>query len=298
MRKFVIVTDSCSDLDKARREKYGVDYIPMYLTYDDKTVPASLDWEYIPVKDFYDMMRKGTIFKTAQITPDTYREKFENYLKDGYDILSVSCSSALSTSYDSSVMVAKSLMEKYPESKIVCVDSRNSCWALGFMCITASMMREQGKTIEEIAEFLEENKQRYNQISTVEDLSYLKRAGRVSLMSALFGGLLQVKPIIISDAKGQNLASEKVKGRKNSVLRIVEIFKQVYQKSALNKIAIAHADCEEDCKELVEMLKSAVDLDGVEIIVEYLGPIIGASTGPGTLAVYCYGEEVTVNADK
>lgn len=297
MRKFVIVTDSCSDLSQKYRDKYDIDYIPMFLVYDDKVINASLDWEDIPVKDFYDMMRKGTKFKTAQITPDHYRARFEQYVKDGYDVLSISCSSALSSSYSGSTLVAKELMEKYPEAKIVCIDSRNSCWALGFMCITASEMRAQGKTIEEVAEFIETNKQKYNQIATVEDLTYLKRAGRVSTMSAFFGGLLQVKPIIISDVKGQNLATEKVKGRKTSVARLVEIFKDVYEKSDLNRISIVHADCIEDCDELVKMIKDSVDLDGVEIIVEYLGPIIGASTGPGTMSIYCYGKEVTVNPD-
>jgi DegV family protein with EDD domain len=269
----------------------------MYLTYDDKTIRASLDWEDISVTDFYDKMRKGCVFKTAQITPERYKQSFEKYILDGYDILSVSCSSALSSSFDGSTLARDYLREKYPDAQIYCVDSLNSCKALGFMCIMASKLRAQGKTIKQVYDYLEDNKLKFNQFATVEDLTYLKRAGRVSTASAFFGGLMQIKPIIVSDVKGRNLAVEKVKGRKNSKERIVQRVVETYRKSELNAIAILHADCIDECLELTELIKSRLDLDGVEIMIGYLGPIIGASVGPGTLAVYCFGEEVQDGKD-
>ena len=148
MKNYVIITDSSCDLDKSLREKYGLDYVEMRITYDNIDVPASLDWEYIPAKEFYGLMRNGTRITTSQATADAYREKFEHYIKEGYDILSLSCSSALSSSVNGSYIARDDLKEIYPESKIICIDALNSCYGLGLMAITASEMRNEGKTIE------------------------------------------------------------------------------------------------------------------------------------------------------
>lgn len=293
MKKFVIVTDSCSDLEKERREKYGIDYIPMHITCEGKEYVADLDFNEIPYKEYFNMLRNGKVFKTSQVTESQYREAFEKYVLDGFDILSISCSSGLSNSYNESCKVRDEFKEKYPETKIVCVDSLNSCNGLGLLCVTASDMRAQGKSIEEIGEWLEKHKLKMNQECTVEKLTYLKNAGRVSATSAFFGGIFNVKPIIISDALGHNNAVEKVKGRKASIERIAERVKAQYEKTPYQRIFFGHADCEED----MELLKSAVfkeiDADGVPVETGRIGPIIGASAGPGTIAVYFYGKEVT-----
>ncbi len=292
-KKFVIVTDSCSDLTKELREKYDIEYIPMHLSYDGKEIPASLDWEYISYKDFYTAMRNGTRFLTSQVNEEAYRERFEKYIADGYDVLSISCSSALSGSVKGSYAVRDQLSEKYPNAKIYCVDSLNSCFGLGMLCIVASKMRAAGSTIEETFNWLEENKLTANQFCTVESLSYLRRAGRVSAGSAVFGGLLDIKPIIISDVVGQNKAVEKVRGRKTSVKRLVSKFKETYESCPHQIVCIAHADCEEDGKLLYNMVTEALPDKNVEILFGNIGPIIGASAGPGTVAVYCFGKKVT-----
>lgn len=293
MKDFVIVTDSCSDLDKARREKYGIDYIPMHMICDGKEYKADLDWGDLSVNEFYDMMRKGSVFKTSQVTAEQYTEAFENYIQSGKDILSISCSSGLSNSYNESLKVKDSLIKKYPDSKIICIDSLNSCNGLGLLCVTASDMRKEGKSIEEIASWLNQNKLKMNQECTVEKLTYLKQAGRVSAASAFFGGLLSVKPIIISDVKGNNNAVEKVKGRRTSIERIAERVRDEYEKTPYQRIFFGHADCEGDMLLLKEAVLSKIDTDGVPIDTGYIGPIIGASAGPGTIAVYFYGKEVT-----
>ena len=167
---------------------------------------------------------------------------------------------------------------------------------LGSMCINASIMREEGKPIEEVAAYIEENKLYYHQIATVDDLAYLKRAGRVSATSAFFGSILKIKPIVISDAIGQNFASEKVKGRKASINRIVELFKEHYKSNKYQKIAVLHADCEEDGEILKEKIYQALPDKDVEIFTGYIGPTIGASVGPGTVVVYFIGDKVTANA--
>ena len=296
MKKFVIVTDSCADLDRELREKFDIDYLMMSVHFDGKELPASLDWEQISFKDFYNLMRDGVRVKTSQVNACEYSAAFAKYIEDGFDVLSISCSSALSSSYKGSLVARDELKEKYPEAKIICIDSRNSCAGLGSLCITASRLRAEGKTIEETAEYIEKNKQRMNQFCTVESLTYLKRAGRVSATSAVFGGLLQVKPIIISDVNGQNGAIEKVKGRKNSFERLVQMFIEAYEPDPYQCVVVAHADCLADAETLKSMLEAKFKEKNIqsEIEIRKVGPIIGASAGPGTVAIYGFGKEVTV----
>ena len=258
MKKFVIITDSCSDLERELREKYEIDYVPMSFRCEGKEYVADLDWKELSAPDFYDMMRKGKIFKTAQVNANQYREAFEKYIESGCDILSISCSSGLSNSVNESRKVANELKEKYPDSKIYCIDSLNSCYGLGLLCITASELRKEGLSIEEVAEYIEKNKLKMNQECTVEKLTYLKNAGRVSATSAFFGGLLSVKPIIISDVNGQNNAVEKVKGRKTSFSRIAERVKERIAECEYQEIYVVHGDFEEDAKEFAEEIRKVL----------------------------------------
>lgn len=298
MRDYVILSDSCCDLDADLRKKYGIEYIPMRIIFGDTDIPASLDWEKISPKEFYDMMRGGVRVRTAQINADEFKEAFLKYLDEGKDVMYIACSSALSNSYKSSLMAHDILAQERPDGKIVCIDSRNACLGLGMICMTASELRAEGKSIDETAQYIEAHKQEVNQFATVESLNYLKRAGRVSTTSAVFGGLLQVKPIIISDADGQNVAVEKVKGRKNSLVRLADLFKETYRSNPHQRICIGHADAPEAAEELKTLVKERMPEEGVEVITAGIGPIIGATTGPGTLAVYCYGKEVTYRASE
>lgn len=298
MRDYVILSDSCCDLDADLRKKYGIEYIPMRIIFGDTDIPASLDWEKISPKEFYDMMRGGVRVLTAQINADEFKEAFSKYLDEGKDVMYIACSSALSNSYKSSLMAHDILAQERPDGKIVCIDSRNACLGLGMICMTASELRAEGRSIDETAQYIEAHKQEVNQFATVESLNYLKRAGRVSTTSAVFGGLLQVKPIIISDADGQNVAVEKVKGRKNSLVRLADLFKETYRSNPHQRICIGHADAPEAAEELKTLVKERMPEEGVEVITAGIGPIIGATTGPGTLAVYCYGKEVTYRASE
>lgn len=298
MRDYVILSDSCCDLDADLRKKYGIEYIPMRIIFGDTDIPASLDWEKISPKEFYDMMRGGVRVRTAQINADEFKEAFSKYLDEGKDVMYIACSSALSNSYKSSLMAHDMLAQERPDGKIVCIDSRNACLGLGMICMTASELRAEGKSIDETAQYIEAHKQEVNQFATVESLNYLKRAGRVSTTSAVFGGLLQVKPIIISDADGQNVAVEKVKGRKNSMVRLADLFKETYRSNPHQRICIVHADAPEAAEELKALVKERMPEEGAEVITAGIGPIIGATTGPGTLAVYCYGKEVTYRASE
>lgn len=298
MKKFAIITDSCSDLNKDLRGKYDIDYVPMHYSYDGKDVVASLDWEELSAPDFYNVMRGGTRIFTAQVTANDYKEKFESYLEKGYDILSISCSSALSASVKSSYIVRDELCAKYPDAKIICIDSLIACAGEGMLVIQASKKRAEGKSIEEVASFIENAKKYIHQEAIADKLVYLKQAGRVSAASAFFGGLLNVKPVIISDAKGQNFAVEKVKGRKNSIIRIAERVKEQYNGEIAQEIFVAHADCESEAIDLKNEIIARIPNVEDKITIGYIGPIVGASVGPGMMGVYFFGTEVTENANE
>ena len=293
MKKFVIVSDSCCDLNKELRERFDIEYLPMYVNYKGAEHKADLDWGEISPKEYYDMIRDGERVKTAQVTGIAYKEAFEKHINDGCDVLSISCSSSLSASVNASYKVRDELKEKYPDSKIICIDSVNACFGLGLLCIRASELRAEGKSIEEVAEWIMANRKTVNQECTVESLKYLKQSGRVSAASAFFGGILSVKPIIISDVKGQNTAVMKVKGRKNSIDKIFERFTQQYIDFNFQRICVTHADCEQEAIELKSRIEQFLGDKKIEIHLTNLGPIISSTTGPGTIAIYFYGKEVT-----
>ncbi|MBQ7353542.1 MAG: DegV family protein [Clostridia bacterium] len=297
MKKFVIVTDSCSDLSKEMREQFDVDYIPMHMMVEGKEYFADLDFNEIGYKDFFKILRDGTRITTAQITAYEFSQKFEEYIANGNDVLYISCSSALSASIKASYVARDELLNKYPDAKIVCVDSLNACFGLGNIVCTASVMRSEGKSIEEVSAWLEENKLRFHQECTVESLTYLKRAGRVSAAKAFFGGLLNKKPIIISDAVGQNHAVETVKGRRASMERIAERMFESYEDAPYQRVVICDADDDNAADELQATIEAKFGDKKLEIVRGKIGPIIGASAGPGTIAVYFFGKEVTVNKE-
>lgn len=298
MNKFVIISDSLCDLHEDLRKQYDVDYVPNRAYVGETEYDADIDWKTVDLKEFFDYMRDGNRITTSQISATVCKEKFESYLKEGYDILSISCAEALSASVNVCRRAGAELMEKYPERKIVCVDSKRCSGALSLLCIRASQLRAEGKTIEEVATWLEENKKFTHQMGTVEKLAYLKRAGRVSASSAFFGGLLNIKPILISDVHGNNVAVEKVKGRATSLAKLVEKTVENYRKSEYPDVFVQHADDEEEAKLVKEELLKRLDLTDEQIHIGRINPVMSASTGPGTVAVYFFGTEVTYDAKK
>ena len=294
MNKIKIFIDSTGDLPKDLRDKYDIDYCPMVVTVDDKEVIASLDYDQgYTLKQFYDVMREGRRIFTSQVPDHVFVEKFTAALKDGFDVLYIGCSSKISASVLAGEKVAMSLRKEYPNNRIIVFDSKISCYGQGEMAIIASKMREEGKTIDEIEAWLSLNIFRFNQFATVDSLLYLKRAGRVSATSAFFGNIFGVKPILISDRLGQNLAIEKIKGTKQSLLYLASAAVEAGEDLTGKTIFIGHADAIK-AAEFVrdEILKLA---PSVNIYIGPIGPIVGASTGPGTIGVYVFGKEVAAN---
>ncbi len=295
MRDFVIITDSTSDLTAQMRREYGIEYVKMNYVIDGVEYKASLDWETHSVREFYDLMRRGVRVFTTQIHRDTYREAFENALKEGKDVVYIACSSALSASINVARLVAQELMSEYPEAGIFCIDSLISSLGQGYMAMEASRKRAAGISAAETAAYIESIKLCVNQCGTVASLDYLQRAGRVKASKAFFGNLFGVKPIIISDRKGQNYAYKKAKGIVNARVAIAEHIAQAAD-GVYENLFLTHADCLEDIELLKEEILKAAPFKNV--IVSTIGPIVGASVGPGTVIAFCHGKEVLIEGNE
>lgn len=294
MKKFQVLTDSTADVEKSYREEYDFDYLKNTFRFvgEEKEYDADLDWEELSAKEYYDKMRKGYLSKTSMVKTSEFEEKFNKYLSEGLDILYIACSSKLSGSYESGKMIAKELLQNYPDRKIICIDSLRSNYAEGLMSIDAAKMALDGMDIEEVAEYLENNKLNYHTYATVATLDYLKKAGRVKASKAFFGNLMGVKPIIIADAIGQNYSFKKVKGRKASLDEIVNQVKENIENASEATVFVEHADCLESAEYVADKIKELVNPKKINIST--LGPIIGATTGPDTITVNFYGKKVTI----
>jgi DegV family protein with EDD domain len=292
MKKFQVFTDSTADVVKANRDKFELDYLKMVFTIEDKEYDADLDWQGISAEEYYNKMRQHNRSITGLVKTTEFEEKFTKALEAGLDILYVSCSSRLSGSCNNGNLIAKELLEKYPDRKIVCLDSLRSCYSEGMIALDGAKMALEGKSLEETVAYLEENKLKYQTYVTVDSLNWLKQAGRVKASTAFFGNLFGVKPVILSDAAGNNYAYKKMKGRKSSLDELVATVAARIENPAQATVYVEHSDCLNDAEYVANSIKEKVAPKSVEI--SYVGPIIGASIGPGSIGVSFYGEKVTV----
>ena len=294
MREYVIFGDSTCDLDKELRAQYGIEYIPMNFSIDDVEYVASLDWEFYSAKEHYDLMRAGKRVFTTQVARTVYEEHFKCALDQGKDVLYISCSSALSASIKAATVVAEELKAQYPDANILCVDSLISSLGQGYLLLEASRKRAEGLDVVQNAKYIEDIRLKVNQFGTVESMEYLRRAGRVKASKAFFGNLFGVKPIIISDKIGQNYAVKKVKGAQNARLAIAEQIVEAAD-GVYDTLLISHADCEADALLLRDEILKLAPFKNV--VFGYIGPIVGASVGPGTVIAFTFGKEVTIEGN-
>ncbi len=291
MRDFVILTDSTSDLSLELRQQYGIDYVPMQYVVDGEEYAASLDWESHSCKDFYDLMRKGTRVFTTQVPKDVFCAACSKALDEGKDVVYIACSSALSASVNMAKLAAEEIVKDYPGANIFCIDSLISSLGQGYLAMEAARKRAAGMSAEETANYIESIKLQINQCGTVGSLEYLRRAGRVKASKAFFGNLFGVKPLIISDRKGQNYAYKKAKGAVNARIAIAEHLIEAAN-GQYGELLLTHADCPEDIQLLRdEILKRA---PFQKVTINAIGPIVGASVGPGTVIAFCHGTEVMI----
>lgn len=286
MNKFAIFTDSGADIGKGELEKWGVRSFSLSFRFADENTEYT-DNEILP-KVFYSKMRDGAVAKTSATNPSVAYESFDAAFREGLDILYLGFSSGLSTTYSSALLALSELKKKYPERRAVAVDTLCASAGQGMLVYCAVRMREEGMPLDEIARKIENMKLSICHWFTVEDLVYLKRGGRIGSASALVGGMLGIKPIMHVDNEGHLVNVEKVRGRKRSILALAEKY-SIWVKDRALPVFISHADCEEDALFLAGCIKQQRNLN-VEYITS-VGTVIGAHSGPGTLALFFFGKE-------
>lgn len=291
MRPVKILTDSCSDLIKELRDQYDIDYARMQTDHNGNLQWASLDFEYDTPKELYDIMRAGDRVLTTQVPPAEFERIFTKYLDAGYNIVYIACASKQSNSVFTGEKVAQDLLKKYPDAEIYCIDPLNASAGEGMLAVRAARYRDAGLSAKEITEKILSERKRVNEFATVQSLTSLKKAGRVKASKAFLGNLLGVKPILIADINGAQVPIAKAKGRQKSLDMIVDMLKEKVNDPE-EDIYIIHADCK---PEEVEYVRSSIEkeIPCKQIYIGYMGPIIGASCGPETIAVFGFGEEVT-----
>ena len=291
MAKFKIFGDSCCDLGTVDRKKNDIEYVHMGLVVDGEEKRADLDWVDYSPEEFYGWLKAGKKVKTTQVSVPEFLDCFRPVLKEGYDVLYIGCSSALSGSVNiCSTLAVPQLKEEFPDRKVIVVDSLLASAVEGMLLVKASRLRAEGKTIEEVAEWCETHKQNFNQFATVDTLTYLKAAGRIKGAKAFFGNIMGVKPIFISDAKGNNFVIKKAKGTKNSLEEIFQGVKETIIKEKCDEVVVGQGMAQERAEILKKRL---IDELGVKVHMTWIGPIVGTTCGPGVIATFCYGKEVT-----
>ena len=284
-RPYTLFCDTTCDLPPEMVAQMDCKLLPLTFEIDGKSYTT----EDISMQDFYARMRADAVTKTSQISYGTYIEYFEKELMEGNDIFYLAFSSGLSGSYSTSLLVCDTLQEKYPERKIIVVDSLAASSGEGLMLLYAEQKKREGYSMEELEKWLLDNRESFCHVFTVDDLKYLFRGGRVSRAAAIAGTMLGIKPVLNVDNEGHLIPQAKVRGRKQSIKKLGEMIRERLGNYENKFVTISHGDCIEDAKAAEAMMKEIFGED-TEVIIAYTGPVIGAHSGPGTLALFFRGD--------
>lgn len=289
MRDYVIITESTSDLPVEIIEDLGIYVIPMEYRVDEKDYFNYPDERELSAKDFYDKLRDGGKSTTSQINTVRYEDFFKEFLDKGLDIFYICFSSALSSTFNSSLIAIDDLKEKYKDRNIISVDSRAASLGEGLLVYNAVAKKNEGLDIFELEEWILENRDKLCHWFTVDDLKHLERGGRVSKMAATVGTALDIKPVMHVNNEGKLVPVKKVRGRKKSLKELILKMKEFSVDTENQIIFIGHGDALEDAifvKELVEK-----KFNPKKIIINNIGPVIGSHSGPGTIALFFVGKQ-------
>lgn len=287
MSDYVIVAESSCDLPQELVDKLNIVIVPMEFIIGGETYFNYLDHRELPIKKFYDMLRLGAMSKTTQITAARYIEVFEKYLLEGKDILNLCFSSAMSGTYNSSVMAVEELKGKYPDRKIYTIDTKAAGIGQGVLVMKAAEKRLDGIEIDEAKAWVEQHIDTSCQWFVVNEMRHLRRGGRISHLAEVVGTLLNVKPILHVNTEGALAIAEKVMGIKKAVTRLVERMQANIYNPEEQTILIGHGDISREADYLEEVIRSKMNVKNV--IKVYIGPIIGTHTGPGMLSLVYLG---------
>ena len=280
-----IITDSCCDFPSHMYEDLGLTMCPLTVVFKGQTLENFTDDS---LKTIYDGLREGESTSTSAANPECWANVMEPVLAGGDDALVLAFSSGLSTTYQSAVIAATDLKEKYPDRKILVVDTLAASLGQGLLVWYACKKKEAGMTLEELHAWVEEYKFKLCHWFTVDDLVYLKRGGRISAATALVGTLLNIKPVLHVDNEGHLINVSKVRGRKASIDALAAKVGQLALPGENDTMFICHGDCLEDAKYLESIVKEQYGVK--EVLIGYTGAVIGSHSGPGTLALFFLGE--------
>ena len=289
MREYVIYTDSCADFGNDLAQELGVQYRPLTFHLDGKDYANWFDGREIGFSDFYNKLRDGGSSSTSQVNTNEFTEGFESILKSGKDVLYLGFSSGLSGTVNSGRLAAEELALQYPEAKIIVVDTLCASLGQGLLVWHAMQMQKEGKSIDEVADWAENNKLKLAHWFTVDDLYFLKRGGRLSGAAALLGTMMNIKPVLHVDDEGRLIAMEKVRGRRQSLDKLVEHMEKTAVNPEQQTIFISHGDCLADAEYVAEKIR---DRFGVtKFHINFVGPVIGSHSGPGTIALFFFANQ-------
>lgn len=286
MRDYIITVNSTVDTGKEWLKERNVPVIPLKYTIDGQEYT---DMYGLSDKEFFQKLREGKMSVTSQINPEEAKEMLEPYVKEGKDVLHLAFSSALSGTCNSMKIAAEELQEEYPEAKVIVVDTLCACMGEAMLLYYALKQKEAGKTIEEVAQWVEENKLHVCHNVTVDDLFYLHRGGRVSKTAAVLGTMVKVKPIIHMDDNGALQVIGKERGRKKSLHKIVDMAVERSKGWDNEIIMITHGDCLEDAEYVAKLVREKMGIENV--FIHNIGTVIGSHTGPGVVATFCMGNK-------
>ena len=289
MKDYVIITDATADIPVEMLEELGIEVIPMDFEMGGRSYRHFPDGRDMDLHEFYDRMRAGQMSTTTQINCTMYNSYFEPVLKDGKDILYICFSSGLSGTYQAAQIAISDLAEKYPKNKVVCVDSRAATLGEGLLVISAVQKKREGTPLDELAHWVENSSFHVCHWFTVDDLNHLRRGGRISAVSAVAGSALGIKPILHVDNAGCLVPVSKVRGRKNALNDLVNRMEKSCVCPKEQVAFIVHGDCLDDANYVADLIKERLHVK--DIVINFVGPIIGTHTGPGIVGLIFFGTE-------
>ena len=286
---FTILTDSSADLGEDLVREMDIQVLPLSFTIQDKTYHNYPDNRELDPHVFYQMLREGQTATTAAVNVEQYLQAMEAELQAGRDVLVLAFSSGLSTTYNSSAIAVAELREKYPERKIFTVDTLCASLGQGLLVWYAVQEKNKGGSIEAVRDWAEAHKLNLCHWFTVDDLHFLKRGGRVSAATAVVGSMLQIKPVLHVDNEGHLINMDKARGRHASLTALVDHMEQTAIDPGAQTVFISHGDCLEEAERVADDVRKRFGVK--EIIINNVGPVIGAHSGPGTMALFFMGRE-------
>ena len=288
-KEYVIMTDSSCDLPQELADQLGLEVLPLEVMADGKNYRNWLDGREIGFKEFYKLAREGKELKTSAVNTAAFEEKMEKLLEEGKDILYIGFSTGLSTTYNSGEAAARELREKYHDRKIYTVDTLAASLGQGMIIYYAAKKKEAGATIEEVRDFVENEKLHMCHWFTVDDLNYLKRGGRISAATAAVGTMLSIKPVMHMDNEGHLVAVGKARGRKAALCQLLDTMGELGEGLEGQTTFICHSDCMDDAQYVASQMKERFGV--AQVNINWIGPVIGAHTGPVTIGIFFWGSE-------